>query len=71
VEVAVVPWGLRQGALDITMALLGVVDARTVGHKHQAVTQGLTPVVVVVVALIITLTTKEVKVGPVSSSFVT
>ena len=54
-----VPWGLRQGALDITMALQGVVDAQTVRQINQAVTQGLTPVVAVVVALITTLTTKE------------
>ena len=52
-------WELRQEGLDITMVLQVVVDARTVGHKHQAVTQGLTQAVVVAVALIIILTTKE------------
>ena len=41
------------------MALLGLADARTVMHKHQAVTQGLTQAVVVVVALITTLIIKE------------
>ena len=52
-------WALQQEGLDITMVLQVVVDARTVGHKHQEVTQGLTQVVVVAVALIIILTTKE------------
>ena len=60
--VAVVLWGLRQEALDITMALQVVVDARTVRQINQAVTQGLTQAVAAEVALITTLTTKEVMV---------
>ena len=57
--VAVVLWALQQEGLDITMVLQVVVDARTVGHKHQAVTQGLIQAVEAEVALIIILTTKE------------
>ena len=46
-------WALQQEGLDITMVLQVVVDARTVGHKHQEVTQGLTQVVVVAVKILV------------------
>ena len=55
-------WVLRQGALDIIMALQVAVDARTVGHKHQVVMEELTRAVEAEVALITILTTKEVMV---------
>ena len=55
-------WGLRQGALDIIMALQVVADALTVGHKHQVVMEELTRAVEAEVALITILTTKEVMV---------
>jgi len=41
------------------MALQVVVDARTVGHKHQVAMEELTQAVEAEVALITTLTTKE------------
>ena len=52
-------WALQRAAPVTIMAPQVVVDARTVGHKHQAVTQGLTQAVEAEVALIIILTTKE------------
>ena len=60
--VVVVPWAPQRAAQVTIMALQGLVDAQTVGHKHQVAMDELTQAVEAEVALITILTTKEVMV---------